>query len=67
MFKMLILVCTANLSPSDCNSGNALDVFRGPAGANVAMCGLQGQAYLAQTSLAVRGPGEYLKITCGPS
>jgi hypothetical protein len=64
MFQVLILVCSVTLPASDCQSATALDVFRGPAVANEVMCALHGQAYLAQTSLGSRGPGEYLKIKC---
>ena len=66
MLKVLILVCAAGLSPSDCGIDNALDVYYPPAESSELMCGIYGQAYLAQTSLARRGPGEYLKIKCSP-
>ncbi len=64
MLDILILVCAAGLSPSDCNAKTALDVYHAPSANQGVMCGLFGQTYLAQTSLAKRGPGEYLKITC---
>ncbi len=64
MLQVLILVCAAGMAPQDCQKDTALDVFRGPTVVNEVMCGLHGQAYLAETSLAARGPGEYLKIKC---
>ncbi|MGB0087247.1 MAG: hypothetical protein WBP94_17970 [Rhodomicrobiaceae bacterium] len=64
MFQVLILICAAGVSPPDCQKDTALDVFRGPVVSNEVMCGLHGQAYLAETSLAARGPGEYMKIKC---
>lgn len=67
MLQMLILVCSINLSPSDCQADTALDVIRGPKVANAMECGMHGQAYIAQTALMTRGTGEYLKIRCTPS
>ncbi len=66
MFQVLILVCSVDLAPSDCQIETALDVIRGPVAANEVMCGLYGQAYIAQTTLAPHGPGEYVKIRCIP-
>jgi len=63
MFKMLILVCSVGLAPADCRIDNAVAVIDGPDAANEVVCGLYGQAYLAQTAIAGR-PGEYVKIKC---
>jgi hypothetical protein len=67
MLQILILVCATGLSPSDCSTENALDVYHAPIEASDLMCGIYGQAFLAQTSLASRSPGEYLKIKCARS
>jgi hypothetical protein len=64
MFQVLILICSIGLAPGDCQIGTALDVVRGPPAPNALQCGLHGQAYIAPTALAPRGPGEYVKIIC---
>lgn len=65
MLKMLILVCAMGIAPADCRPQSALDVISGPDVANPVMCGLHGQAYIAETALASRGhDDEYLKIVC---
>lgn len=64
MFQVLILICSMTLSHSKCQTETALDVIRGPAVPNEVMCGFHGQVYIAQTSLAPRGPDEYVKIVC---
>jgi hypothetical protein len=60
----MILVCSVNLSPADCQVETALDVISGPQAQNAISCGLQGQALIASTSIARRGPDEYIKIKC---
>ena len=67
MFEILILVCANSLSAPDCQKSTALDVIRGPVVPSVIACGLQGQAYVAETSLASRLDGTYLKIRCDRS
>jgi hypothetical protein len=64
MFQVLILICSVGLAPGDCQVETALDVVRGPSAPNALLCGLHGQAYIAPTALAPRGPGEYVKIKC---
>jgi hypothetical protein len=64
MFQIIVLICTLAMTPSDCQTENALDVFLGPLVANEVMCGLHGQALVAQTALPARGPDEYVKIQC---
>lgn len=64
MFQVLILVCSVNLAPADCQIETALDLINGPPVANEVMCGLHGQAYIAQTSLSPRSAGEYVKVKC---
>lgn len=64
MLQVLILICSIGVAPADCQIDTALEVIRGPQAANVMMCGLYGQAYIAQTSLAPRASHEYAKIKC---
>ncbi len=65
MLKMLILVCAVGIAPADCRPQSALDVISGPDVANPVMCGLHGQAYVAETALGSRRhDDEYLKIVC---
>jgi hypothetical protein len=65
MLKMLILVCAVGTAPADCRPQSALDIISGPDVASPVMCGLHGQAYIAETALATRGhDDEYLKIVC---
>jgi hypothetical protein len=66
MLQVVILICSASLSPVDCQSDTALDVIVGPQTANAMMCGLQGQAYVARTAIVGRSPNEYIKIRCSP-
>lgn len=64
MFKVLILVCSTALAPSECQVDSAAAVINGPDAANELLCGLNGQAYLAGTSLATHRKDEYIKIRC---
>jgi hypothetical protein len=65
MFKVILLVCAANIAPGDRQADTAVHLMNGPDASNEVMCGMQSQAYLAHTwigqSLAA---GEYLKIVC---
>jgi hypothetical protein len=63
MFKVLILVCSMNLAPSDCDIKNAIDVVAGPMSPNELSCGISAQAFLATTTLSPND-GEYAKIQC---
>ena len=51
MFKVILLVCAANLAPGDCQADTALYLLNGPDASNEVMCGMQSQAYLAETWL----------------
>jgi hypothetical protein len=64
MFQVLILVCSIGVAPADCQIETALDVVNGPLVASEMLCGLHGQAYIAQTSLRPASPGEYVKVKC---
>lgn len=64
MFQVLILICSVNLAPADCQIETALDLIKGPPAASEVMCGLHGQAYVAQTSLMPHTASEYVKVKC---
>jgi hypothetical protein len=63
MFKVLILVCSMNLAPSDCDIKNAIDIMAGPMSPNELSCGISAQAFLAVTALSP-SDGEYVKVQC---
>lgn len=65
MFKVILLVCAANITPANCQSETALYLLNGPDAGNEVMCGMQSQAYLAQTWIGQSlSDGEYLKVVC---
>jgi hypothetical protein len=64
MLQIMILVCSVNVSPVDCQTETALDIISGPQTASAISCGMQGQALIASTSFARQRPGEYVKIKC---
>jgi hypothetical protein len=65
MFKVILLVCAANIAPSDCHPDTALHLLNGPDASNEVMCGMQSQAYLAQTWIGQSlAEGDYVKILC---
>lgn len=63
-FRIVLLVCSADVQHSDCTSASALDVTQGPRVANELMCGRDAQALLAGTVIAPRPGTEYAKILC---
>lgn len=64
MFKVLILVCSTALTPSECQVDTAVAVINGPEAPDVRLCGLNGQAYLAGTAIAAKHDNEYVKLKC---
>jgi len=65
VFKVLILVCSINTTPADCQLNTAVDVIDGPEAANQSVCGLYGQAYIADTALGTSPRAdEYVKVKC---
>ena len=64
MLKMLILVCSASLSPADCQPETAIDIIQGPQVASVFECGMASQVMAAQTSFLRHAPNEYMKVKC---
>jgi hypothetical protein len=63
MFKILIFICSANLTPQDCQENNALEVIAGPTVSSERSCGRSGHAYLAGKALRPTGR-EFIKIQC---
>jgi hypothetical protein len=65
MFRIIILICSIQLSPADCQIDNATDVINGPEAYDSVGCGLYGQAYVAETALGERRrDDEYVKVSC---
>lgn len=65
MFRIVILVCSMQLAPADCQINSAIDVINGPEAYDAVSCGLYGQTYLAETALGENHrPDEYLKLSC---
>jgi hypothetical protein len=63
--KVILLVCAAGVAPADCQADTALYLMNGPEAGNEVMCGIQSQAYLAQTWIGQSlAEGEYLKVVC---
>jgi hypothetical protein len=54
MFKVILLVCAASVTPGDCQADTPLYLLNGPDATNEVMCGI-GQSLVY---------GEYLKIVC---
>ena len=66
MLVVVMLVCTAQVSPMECQRETALEVIVGPHVSTIGECALAGQATFASTSLARMAEGDYLKIRCEP-
>ena len=65
MLVVVMLVCSAELSPMECQRETALEVIVGPHVSTVGECALLGQTTFASTSLELAA-GDYLKIRCEP-
>jgi len=63
MFKILILVCSINLAPQDCEIKNAIHVIAGPMASSELSCRRSAQALLAGTAV-VSTDEQYVKIQC---
>jgi hypothetical protein len=63
LLQVLILVCSVDQAPPDCQPQTALDVIVGPAAANEIACARDGQAYVAGTPFVVAGE-TWPKILC---
>jgi hypothetical protein len=68
MLTALILICSVTITPDlgTCNAGNAIAVTRVPTEfANPVTCLMQGQAYLAETSIGQDlSSDDRVKIIC---
>lgn len=65
MFQVLILVCSINLTPIECQSATALQVISGPDASDESVCGLYGQAYIADNAIGLSlHDDEYVKVKC---
>jgi hypothetical protein len=66
-YSLMILICAAALSRSECRPDTATDVVRGPNVDNQIMCGLNAQTMIAGTGLLQTDGTQYLKVVCTPS
>jgi len=64
MLKVLILVCSTALAPSECHADTAVAVINGPDAPSARLCGFDGQAYLAGTAIGALHDNEYVKLEC---
>ena len=65
--KTLLLICALAVAHGDCSVDTAEVVVQGPESQSLVVCGMHGQAYLAEGALAgYLDGGHYLKITCAP-
>jgi len=65
MIKVVLLVCATGIAPGDCQPDTARYLLQGPDATNEVACGMQSQAYLAQTWIGqTLRDDEYLKIVC---
>lgn len=64
MFKVLILICATTIDHAACTPQTATDVVRGPVARSIQQCIMEGQATLAQTSLAPEAGKQYMKVVC---
>jgi hypothetical protein len=71
MLTALVLICSISVTPDlrDCSQENAIDVMRVPAEfSNPVTCFLNGQAYLAETSIAQDlRETDRIKVVCARS
>jgi hypothetical protein len=63
MFRVLILVCSMNLAPQDCEIKNAIHVIAGPLVSSERSCRLSGNAFVVSTTMAPTDR-EYVTIRC---
>jgi len=63
-YSLMILICAATLSRSDCQPDTATDIVRGPEVDNAIMCGLNAQTMIAGTDLLQPDKTQYMKVIC---
>jgi hypothetical protein len=66
-YSIVILICSAALSHSDCQPETALDLVRGPQVENGVMCSLNAQTMMARTNLLQADGSQYMKVICAPT
>ena len=66
-YSVLILICAAALSRSDCQPNTATDIVRGPGVDNAIICGLNAQTMIASTGFVQPDSQQYMKVVCTPS
>jgi hypothetical protein len=65
MIKVILLVCATSIAPGDCQPDTARYLLQGPDATNEVACGMQSQAYFAQTWVGrTLREDEYLKMIC---
>ncbi|WP_193371046.1 hypothetical protein [Pelagibius marinus] len=63
--KTVVLICSNTLSRSQCQPSTALDILVAPGATTFGLCGLQAQAYIANSTLAQElSKDSFLKIIC---
>ena len=68
MYKVILLVCVSSIAPGDCQPDTALYLLNGPDARNEISCGMQSQAFMAQTWMGqTLGDDEYVKVVCRPN
>ncbi len=67
VYAIVMLICSINLSNSECQPDTALDLVRGPRVETAMQCAMIGQSMIAATAIAPREGQEYLKLMCVPS
>ena len=65
-YSLMILICAAALSRSECQPNTATDVVRGPDIDNAIMCGLNAQTMIAGAGLLQPDRQQYMKVVCTP-
>ena len=63
-YAIVMLICSVNLSHSECQPDTALDLVRGPRVENVMQCAAISQSMIAATAIAPREGEEYMKVMC---
>ena len=66
-YSVMILICAAALSRTECQPDTATDIVRGPGVDNAIMCGLNAQTMMGGTGLLQPDGQQYMKVVCTPS
>ena len=63
-YSIVILICSATLSRSECQPETAFDLVRGPQVENGAMCSFNAQTMMARTDFLQLGGSQYMTVIC---